>query len=113
MNLNKRQNGILLPISSLPSKHGVGTLGKASFDFVDFLYKSNVQVWQMLPLNPTSYGDSPYQSFTSNGLNYYFIDLDILVDKKLLKKKKSMIKISIMMRERLTILYFLKIESSY
>ena len=88
MNLNKRQNGILLPISSLPSPHGVGTMGKAAYDFVDFLYKSNVQVWQMLPLNPTSYGDSPYQSFTSNGLNYYFIDLDILVEKKLLKKEE-------------------------
>lgn len=88
MRMNQRQNGVLLPVFSLPSPHGVGTLGQAAFDFVDFLKKSGVGIWQMLPLNPTSYGDSPYQSFTSNGLNYYFIDLDILVDKKLLKKSE-------------------------
>ena len=88
MKNTKRQNGILLPLSSLPSPHGIGTMGKAAFDFVDFLKESKVNIWQMLPLNPTSYGDSPYQSFTSNGLNYYFIDLDILVEKKLLKEEE-------------------------
>ena len=88
MNKNKRTSGILLPIFSLPSPHGIGTLGKAAFDFVDFLKNCHVGIWQMLPLNPTSYGDSPYQSFSGNGLNYYFIDLDILVGKKLLKEEE-------------------------
>ncbi len=88
MNYFQRTNGIILPVSSLPSAHGIGTLGKAAFDFVDFLSKSNVHIWQILPLNPTGYGDSPYQSFSSNGLNYYFIDLDELVEQKLLLKEE-------------------------
>lgn len=77
--------GILMPLFSLPSKHGVGTLGKEAYHFVDFAVSSGAKVWQMLPLNVTSYGDSPYQSPSSNGLNYYFIDLDILKDEGLIK----------------------------
>ena len=69
--------GVLAPVFSLPSNYGIGTFGKASYDFVDFLNKSKVKYWQMLPLNPTSYGDSPYQSFSAFALNPYFIDLDI------------------------------------
>ncbi len=87
MNRKTLENGILFPISSLPGKYGIGTLGKAAFDFVDFLDECHVNVWQMLPLNVTSYGDSPYQSPSSTGLNYYFIDLDILIEKGLLRKK--------------------------
>lgn len=84
---NKKEKffGVLMPIFSLPSNHGVGTLGKSSYDFVDFLGKVGAKVWQMLPLNVTSYGDSPYQSPSSLGLNYYFIDLDILKEEGLLK----------------------------
>lgn len=85
MNKKNRENGILLPVSSLPSDHGIGTLGKEAFSFVDFLSQCHVNIWQMLPLNVTSFGDSPYQSPSSNGLNYYFIDLDILINKGLLK----------------------------
>ncbi len=79
--------GILTPIFSLPSNYGIGTFGKASFEFVDFLEKSKVKYWQLLPLNPTSYGDSPYQSFSSFALNPYFIDLDILIEQGYLTKE--------------------------
>ena len=79
--------GILMPLFSLPSKHGIGTLGKSAYDFVDFASLSGAKVWQMLPLNVTSYGDSPYQSPSSTGLNYYFIDLDLLKEEGLLKDK--------------------------
>lgn len=82
----KKDCGILLHISSLPSKYGIGTLGKEAYNFVDFLYKNKLNVWQILPLNVTSYGDSPYQSPSNSGLNYYFIDFDVLIEKGLLKK---------------------------
>ncbi|MFA6861818.1 MAG: 4-alpha-glucanotransferase, partial [Bacilli bacterium] len=88
MNYKDRIAGVLLPISSLPSPYGIGTLGKSAFQFVDFLKASQAKIWQMLPLNVTSYGDSPYQSPSSNGLNYYFIDFDILNQKGLLKKEE-------------------------
>lgn len=80
----KRSSGILLPIASLPSPYGIGTLGKAAYDFVDFLVKSNQTYWQILPVGPTSYGDSPYQSFSTFAGNPYFIDLDMLIDDGLL-----------------------------
>lgn len=81
-----RYCGILMPIFSLPSKYGIGTLGKAAYDFVDFLNNSGQSVWQILPICPTSYGDSPYQSFSSFAGNPYFIDLDMLQRDGLLKK---------------------------
>ena len=61
----KRSSGILLAISSLPSTYGIGTLGKAAYAFADFLHAAGQRYWQMLPLGPTSYGDSPYQSFST------------------------------------------------
>lgn len=73
-----RRSGLLLHISSLPSPGGIGTLGKAAYDFVDFLKASGTAIWQMLPVNPTSYGDSPYQSFSTFAGNPYFIDLPTL-----------------------------------
>ncbi len=79
-----RTSGILLHISSLPNKYSIGSLGKEAYSFIDFLKKSDVHVWQILPLNITSYGNSPYQSPSSIGLNYYFISLDTLHDKNLL-----------------------------
>ena len=82
----KRSAGILMPISSLPSPYGIGTLGKAAFDFVDFLVKADQSYWQVLPIGPTSYGDSPYQSFSSAAGNPYFIDLDILREEGLLEE---------------------------
>lgn len=58
----KHKAGVLMPISSLPSKYGIGSFGKAAHEFIDFLNATGQQCWQVLPLNPTSYGDSPYQS---------------------------------------------------
>ena len=83
----KRKSGILLPISSLPSPYGIGSFGKSAYDFVDFLKECGTKCWQVLPLNPTSYGDSPYQSPASAAGNPYFIDLDILYKKGLLTKE--------------------------
>lgn len=74
----KRSNGIIMPIFSLPSDYGIGTFGKEAYKFVDFLANSSIGYWQILPLGPTSYGDSPYQSFSSFAGNPYFIDLDLL-----------------------------------
>lgn len=79
-----RKNGILMPVFSLPSPYGIGTFGRAAFDFVDFLHKAKQSYWQILPLNPTNYGDSPYQSFSSFAGNPYFIDLNLLVEDGLL-----------------------------
>lgn len=81
----ERGSGILLPISSLPSPYGIGTLGKAAYEFVDFLRKARQRYWQVLPIGPTSYGDSPYQSFSAFAGNPYFIDLDTLVGEGLLQ----------------------------
>ena len=81
----KRSSGILMPISALPSPYGIGTLGKAAYDFVDFLHAAGQKYWQLLPLGPTSYGDSPYQSFSTYAGNPYFIDLDLLVKDGLLR----------------------------
>ena len=82
----KRASGVLLPIFSLPSPHGIGCFSKEAYQFVDFLAKSGQSYWQILPLGPTSYGDSPYQSYSTYAGNPYFIDLDELVKEKLLKK---------------------------
>ena len=79
-----RKSGILLPIFSLPNSYGIGTLGKEAYQFVDFLVKSHQSYWQVLPLGPTSYGDSPYQSFSVFAGNPYFIDLDFLSEDGLL-----------------------------
>ncbi len=83
-----RKAGILLHISSLPSKYGIGTFGKEAYKFVDFLESTNQTYWQILPLGPTSYGDSPYQTFSAFAINPYFIDLDILVTEGLLKRSE-------------------------
>lgn len=84
----KRANGVLMPIFSLPSSHGIGTFGKEAYRFVDFLQKAGQSYWQILPLNPTNYGDSPYQSFSSFAGNPYFIDLDCLEEQGLLTKEE-------------------------
>lgn len=75
----KRSAGILLHPTSLPGRFGIGTFGKAAFDFIDFLERSRVSLWQVLPLGPTGYGDSPYQSFSTFALNPLLIDLEDLV----------------------------------
>ncbi len=83
-----RKSGILLPISSLPSKYGIGTLGEEAYRFADFLAAAGQSAWQILPLGPTSYGDSPYSSFSSSAGNPYLIDLDMLVADGLLTQEE-------------------------
>ena len=83
-----RASGILLPIFSLPSRYGIGTIGSEAYRFIDFLKASGQTYWQILPIGPTSYGDSPYQSFSAFAANPYFIDLDILEEKQLLSRKE-------------------------
>lgn len=79
-----RGAGILLSITSLSSPYGIGTLGEAAYKFVDLLVDLRQKYWQVLPLGPTSFGDSPYQSFSAFAGNPYLIDLDILVKEELL-----------------------------
>ena len=81
-----RTSGILMPVFSLPSKYGIGCFSKEAYQFVDFLKESGQKKWQVLPLGQTSYGDSPYQSFSSFAGNPYFIDLEQLVEQQLLTK---------------------------
>ncbi|EQL82831.1 4-alpha-glucanotransferase domain protein, partial [Streptococcus pyogenes GA19681] len=77
--MNKRASGILMHISSLPGKFGIGTFGKSAFEFVDFLAETKQTYWQILPLTTTSFGDSPYQSFSAIAGNTHFIDFELLV----------------------------------
>lgn len=83
-----RKSGILLPVSSIPSKYGIGTFGKKAFEFIDLLKKSGQSYWQILPLGPTGYGDSPYQSFSTFAGNPYYIDLELLIEEGLLSKEE-------------------------
>ena len=80
----KHKCGILMPVSSLPNPYGIGSFGKGAYDFIDLLDACGQKCWQVLPLNPTSYGDSPYQSPASAAGNPYFIDLDLLCNDGLL-----------------------------
>ena len=83
-----RAGGILLPITSLPSKYGIGCFSKEAYEFVDFLAEAGQKYWQILPLGPTSYGDSPYQSFSTFAGNPYFIDLDALAEEGVLTEEE-------------------------
>ena len=83
-----RASGVLLPVFSLPSKYGIGCFSKEAYQFVDQLREAGQSYWQILPLGPTGYGDSPYQSFSTYAGNPYFIDLETLVKEGLLTKKE-------------------------
>ncbi|WP_097026923.1 4-alpha-glucanotransferase [Clostridium peptidivorans] len=83
-----RSSGILLPIASLPSKYGIGSFSKDAYHFIDELKKAGQSYWQILPLGPTAYGDSPYQSFSTFAGNPYFIDLETLIDEGYLTKEE-------------------------
>ena len=83
-----RESGILMHITSLPGPYGIGTMGENAYRFVDFLEKAGQSYWQILPLTPTGYGDSPYQSFSACAGNHYLIDLDTLVQEGLLKQEE-------------------------
>ena len=83
----ERSSGILLHPTSLPGKYGIGSLGKEAYKFVDFLKKSNQKLWQIFPLGPTGYGDSPYQCFSTFAGNPYLIDFDLLIEQNLLSEE--------------------------
>ena len=83
-----RRSGMLLPIASLPSSYGIGAFSKEAYEFIDLLNETDQRLWQILPMGPTSYGDSPYQSFSTFAGNPYFIDLDELVQKGWIRKEE-------------------------
>ena len=83
-----RESGILMHITSLPGPYGIGTMGESAYKYVDFLEAAGQVYWQILPLTPTGYGDSPYQSFSACAGNHYLIDLDTLVEEGLLKEEE-------------------------
>lgn len=84
----KRQCGMLLPVASLPSKYGIGSFSKEAYAFVDMLHETGQSLWQILPIGPTGYGDSPYQSFSTYAGNPYFIDLETLIQEGLLTEEE-------------------------
>ena len=84
-----RKSGILMHITSLPNPYGIGSVGKCAYEFVDFLCEAGQAYWQILPLSPTGYGDSPYQSFSTFAGNHYLIDLDLLIGEGLLKQEEA------------------------
>ena len=81
---NLRKSGILLHPTSLPSQYGIGDLGRTCYDFIDFLHNSGQSIWQVLPLGPTGFKDSPYQSYSAFAGNYYLISPDLLLKDSLL-----------------------------
>ena len=83
-----RECGMLLPVSSLPSRYGIGAFSGEAYDFIDTLQRAGQKYWQILPLGPTGYGDSPYQSFSAFAGNPYFIDLEAFIEEELLTKEE-------------------------
>ena len=83
-----RKSGVLLPVASLPGKYGIGTFSKNAYHFLDCLKAAGQSYWQILPLGPTGYGDSPYQSFSTYAGNPYFIDLETLIEEGYLTDKE-------------------------
>ena len=83
--LDTRSAGVLAHVSSLPGRYGIGNLGSGSRRFIDFLAEAGVRYWQICPVGPTGYGNSPYQTFSGRAGNPYFIDLDELLQVGLLK----------------------------
>lgn len=83
--MGERKSGILMHISSLPSEYGIGDFGKKAYEFVDFLNETGQKLWQILPMGPTGYGDSPYQSYSAFAGNYLFIDMEEFVRDEYIK----------------------------
>ena len=95
-----RESGILMPVSSLPGPYGIGCFGKKAEKFVDFLAAAGQKIWQILPLSPTGYGDSPYQSCSAFAGNPYFIDLDALKADGLLTAAQQKAEAQVMEEDR-------------
>ena len=87
--MKSRHAGILLPITALPSPYGVGSLGREAREFIDFLVRSGQKIWQVLPLVPTGYGDSPYSSSCATAGSPYLIDIDALIDQGLITSEEA------------------------
>lgn len=100
-------------ISSLPGKFGIGTFGKEAYKFVDFLSRTGLTYWQILPLGPTGYGDSPYQSFSAFAGNPYFIDFDMLNEEGILAKSDYEMKILAKIKKVLIMDYYLKLNIKF
>ena len=98
-----RASGILLPVSSLPSKYGIGCFSEEAYEFVDQLARAGQKYWQILPLGPTGYGDSPYQSFSTFAGNPYFIDLEAFVKEGYLEVEAIPDKLSTKVQKNLRI----------
>ena len=79
-----RQTGILMPVSSLPSRTGIGELGSSAYQWIDMMKENGIKIWQILPLNPVGYGNSPYQPYSSYAGDELYISLDILKEEGLL-----------------------------
>lgn len=115
MEIAMRQSGILMHISSLPSPYGIGTMGREAYEYVDFLKKAGQTCWQLLPINPTGYGDSPYQGLSTFAGNPFLIDFDLLKNEGLLEQSEidkydwgqdaSRVDYGIMFEHRFEILY--------
>lgn len=88
--MRMRRSGVLMPVSSLPSRFGIGCFSREAYDFVDFLAASGQALWQILPLGPTGYGDSPYQSFSTFAGSPYYISLDALIEEGLLTEEECL-----------------------
>ena len=86
--MNKRRGGILIHPTSFPSKYGIGDFGKEAYKFIDFLKEAKQSLWQILPLGHTSFGDSPYQSFSTFAGNPLLISPDMLIDDGFLNEKE-------------------------
>ncbi|MCI5773920.1 MAG: 4-alpha-glucanotransferase [Erysipelotrichaceae bacterium] len=80
-----KKAGVLMPIASLPSLHGIGDFGKTSYEFVDLIARTGFKIWQILPLNPLGYGNSPYQPYSSYAMDELYISLELLKKAKLIK----------------------------
>ena len=85
----ERSAGVLLSITSLPSKYGIGTFSKEAYAFVDKIKEAKVKIWQILPLNPLGYGNSPYQPYSSKAMDELYVSLELLKKEGLIKKLKT------------------------
>ena len=85
----ERKSGILLPVSSLPSRYGIGCFSREAYEFVDYLVRAGQTYWQILPLGQTGYGDSPYQSFSTFAGNPYFIDPEKLIQLEYISREEA------------------------
>ena len=83
-----KKTGILFPISALPSAYGVGDFGQNAYQFIDKIAKAHIRIWQILPLNPLGYGNSPYQPLSSHAGDEIYLDIETLMEAGLLKPEE-------------------------